>query len=89
MSFKKIHLSLTFHPFSGLMVKKNHDQTDQFLAELPEEVLVSLFFSLIRMRQQMEDEYYANPTKILAGAVFKLKQMILIVRDVIVETSQG
>jgi len=49
---------------------------EQSLTELPDEALVSLFFSLIRIRQQMEKEYYANPTKALACEVIEIKKLI-------------
>ena len=58
-------------------------QKDQCLTELSDEALVSLFFSLIRLRQQMENEYYANPTKTLADAVVDVKKLILRIQAVI------
>jgi len=58
---------------------------EQSLQELPDEALVSLFFSLIRLRQQMEKEYYANPTKALACEVSEIRKLILIVRDDILD----
>ena len=65
------------------------NQTDQFLTELPEEAVVSLFFSLIRLRQQMENEYYANPSKALAGVVVEVKKLIRRVEGVICSESLG
>ena len=65
------------------------NQTDQSLAKLPEEALVSLFFSLIRLRQQLEDEYYANPTKALAYEVIELKKLIKWVEGVICSEPLG
>jgi len=38
---------------------------EQSFHELPEDELVSLLFALIRIRQQIENEYYSNPTKTL------------------------
>lgn len=58
-------------------------QKDQCLTELSDEALVSLFFSLIRLRQQMEKKYYANPTKTLADAVVDVKKLILRIQAVI------
>jgi len=80
---------ITFHPFPGLRGKKAMNQPNQFFAELPEEALVSLFFSLIRMRQQMENEYYANPSKALAGAVVEVKKLIRRVEAVICSEALG
>jgi len=62
---------------------------EQSFNELPDEAVVSLFFSLIRLRQQMENEYYANPTKTLAGAVVEVKKLILRVEDVICSEPLG
>ena len=49
---------------------------EQSFEELPEDELVKLFFSLIWLRQQVENEYYANPTKTLAYEVIELKKLI-------------
>ena len=51
-------------------------QTDQSIIEIPGETLVSLFFTLIRLRQQMENKYIANPSKALVGAVVEVKKLI-------------
>jgi len=59
------------------------NQTDQTLAELPDEALVNLFIDLIRLRQQMENDYYANPSDALAGAVVEVKKLIRLVQAVI------
>ena len=64
-------------------------QTDHSLEEIPEEALVNLFFSLIRLRQQMEDGYYINPTKALAGAVVEMKKLIRQVRADILDGALG
>ena len=56
---------------------------EQSFNEPPEDELVNLFFALIRLRQQMENEYYSNPTKALAGAVVEVKKLILRVQTVI------
>jgi len=64
-------------------------QTDQSLVELPEEALVNLFIDLIRLRQQMENEYYENPTKALACAVVEVKKLIRRVQGVICSEPLG
>jgi len=56
---------------------------EQTLQELPGDDLVSLFFALIRLRQQMENEYNANPTKALACEVIEIKKLIKWIEDVI------
>ncbi|MBC8147246.1 MAG: hypothetical protein H8E98_04605 [Bacteroidetes bacterium] len=56
---------------------------------IPDEALVSLFFALIRLRQQMENEYYAYPTKALASEVIEIKKMIKWIESVICSESLG
>ena len=62
---------------------------DQSLKELPEDDLVSLFFSLIRLRQQMENEYYANPTKAFDCEVIEIKKLIKRIEGVICSEPLG
>ena len=62
---------------------------EQSFNELQDDELVSLFFSLIRLRQQMENEYYANPTKVLSCEVVELKKLIKWVEDVICSEPLG
>ena len=64
-------------------------QTEQTFHELPDETLVSLFFSLIRPRQQMEKEYYANPTKALASEVSEIRKLIKRIEGVICSEPLG
>ena len=63
---------------------KTNEQSSQ---ELPEDELVSLFFSLIRLRQQMESDYYANPTKALACVINEIRKLIRRVEGVICSES--
>ena len=56
---------------------------EQSFNELPKDELVNLFFALIRLRQQMENEYYANPKKALACEVIEIKKLIKWVEDII------
>ena len=81
--------------YNLLWVNRINDQNftmklkEQSLSELPDNELVSLFFSLIRLRQQMENKYYANPTKVLACEVVELKKLIKWVEDVICSEPLG
>lgn len=62
---------------------------EQSFHELPDETLVNLLFSLIRLRQQLENEYYVNPTKALAGAVVEVKKLIRRIEGVICSEPLG
>ncbi|MFC2102317.1 hypothetical protein ACFLS7_04915, partial [Bacteroidota bacterium] len=69
--------------------KKAMNTTEQSSQELPDDELVSLFYSLIWLRQLKEQEYYERPTPTLAGEVIELKKKILEVLDVILGKPLG